>query len=107
MSSVLGNTSRTACASSPCPYCRARSKYGQCPRRVEIRVGVEALDERIGLVPQVALDLELGLGQQVADVVGKLQPTAELVVQGRGGEVRDVSDHARHAHAGRRAAPVP
>jgi hypothetical protein len=32
----------------------------QRARGVEVGVGVEALDERVGLVPQVALDLELG-----------------------------------------------
>ena len=46
----------------------------QRPRRVEVGVGVEARDERVGLVAQVALDLELGLGERVADVVGELQP---------------------------------
>ena len=58
-------------------------EVGQRPRRVEIGVGVEALDEGVRLVPQVALDLELGLGQRVADVVGELQPPAELVVERR------------------------
>ena len=55
----------------------------QRPRRVEVGVGVEALDERVGLVAQVALDLELRLGERVADVVGELQPPAELVAERR------------------------
>ena len=77
----------------------------QRARGVEVGVGVEPLDERVGLVVEVALDLELGLGDRVADVVGGLQPPAELVVQRRCGQVRDVADHARHAHAGVGRAP--
>ena len=72
----------------------------QRARRVEIGVGVEAPDERVGLVPQVALDLELRFGDRVADVVGELQPPAELVAQRQCGQVRDVADHPRHTHAG-------
>ena len=79
-------------------------EVGQRPRRVEIGVGVEALDERVGLVAQVALDLELGLAQRVADVVGELQPAAELVAERRRRQVGDVADHPRHAHAGVRLA---
>ena len=75
-------------------------EVGQRARRVEVGVGVEALDERVGLVAQVALDLELRLGDRVADVVGELQPPAELVVQRRRGQVGDVADHPGHAHAG-------
>ena len=73
----------------------------QRARRVEIGVRVEALDERVGLVAQVAFDLELGLRQRVADVVGVLQAPAELAADRDRGEVRDVADHPRHAHAGR------
>ena len=75
-------------------------EVGQRPRRVEVGVGVEALDERVRLVAEIALDLELGLGDRVADVVGELQSPAELVVERRGREVRDVADHPCHAHAG-------
>ena len=53
----------------------------QRARGVEIGIGVEATDERVGLMAQVALDLELRLGDRVADVVGVLQPPAELIVQ--------------------------
>ena len=72
----------------------------QRARGVEVGVGVEALDERVGLVAQVALDLELRLGDRVADVVGELQPPGELVVQRHGRQVRHVADHPGHAHAG-------
>ena len=75
-------------------------EIGQRARHVEVGVGVEAPDERVGLMPQVALDLELRLGDRVADVVGELQPPAELVAQRQGGQVRYVADHPRHAHAG-------
>src|SRR5712691_13564304 len=61
---------------------------GQRAGRVEIRVGVEASHERIRLVAQVTLDLELGLGEEVANVVRELQPPPELVVERRGGEIR-------------------
>ena len=74
-------------------------EVGQRPRRVEIGVRVEALDEGVRLVAQVALDLELGLGERVADVVGELQPPAELVAERLRREIRDVADHARDAHA--------
>ena len=53
----------------------------QRPRRVEVGVGVEPPDERVGLMPQVALDLELRLRQREADVVGELQSPAELVAE--------------------------
>ena len=53
----------------------------QRARRVEVGVRVEAPDERVGLMAQVALDLELRLRQRVADVVGELQPPAELVAE--------------------------
>ena len=49
---------------------------------------------------QVALDLELRLGDRVADVVRELQPPAELVVQRLRGQVRDVADHPGHTQAG-------
>ena len=51
-------------------------------------------------MPQVALDLELRLGEGVADVVGELQAPAELVAERLGRQIRDVADHARDAHAG-------
>src|SRR5262245_62046675 len=44
-------------------------EIGERPRRVEIGIGVETLDERVGLVTQVALDLELRFGDRVANVV--------------------------------------
>ena len=78
-------------------------EVGQRSRRIEIGVGVEALDEALRLMAQVALDLELGLGEHVADVVRELQPPAELVAERAGGEIRDVADHARDAHAARAA----
>jgi hypothetical protein len=60
-------------------------EVGQRARGVQVGVGVEAFDERVGLVAQVALDLELRLGDGVADVVARslrhcLEPPAELVV---------------------------
>ena len=72
----------------------------QRARGVEVGVGVEAPDERVGLVAQVVLDLELRFGDRVADVVGELQPPAELVAQRQLGQVGDVADHARHPQAG-------
>ncbi len=75
-------------------------EIGQGARRIEIGVGVEAPDERAGLVAQVALDLEFRVGDRVADVVGELQPPAKPVAHRRCGQVRDVADHPRHAHAG-------
>ena len=75
-------------------------EVGQRARGVQVGVGVEALDEGVGLVPQVALDLELRLGDREPDVVARLQPPAELVREGRAGQVGDVADHPGHAHPG-------
>ncbi len=75
-------------------------EVGQRAGDVEVAVGVEPLHERVGLVTQVALDLELRLDDRVADVVGELEPPPELVGQRRAGEIGHVADHAGHAHAG-------
>ena len=80
-------------------------EVAQGPRGVKVGVGVESLDERVRLVAQVALDLELGLGDRVADVAGVLQTPAELLVQACGRKVGDVANHPCHAHAGIRCAP--
>ena len=105
MSSVLAETVASASRERAAAVLPGEVEVGQRARRVEIGVRVEALDERVGLVAQVALDLELRLGQGVADVVGELQPPAELVAERLRRQIRDVADHARDAHAGvRRAA---
>ena len=104
MSSVRADTLRSACVSCAAPVLPREVEVGQRPGRVEIGVGVEALHEGIRLVTQIALDLELGLGEQVANVVGELQAPPELVVERRGGEIGDVSDHAGDAHSRRRRA---
>ena len=76
-------------------------EVGERARGVEVGVGVEPLDERVGLVAQVALDLELRLGDRVADRrLGVLQPPVELLLQRLAGQVGDVADHPGHAHAG-------
>ena len=79
MSSVRADTSRSASRELAAAVLPREIEVGQRPRRVEIGVGVEALDEAVRLVAQVALDLELGLGEHVADVVRELQPPAELL----------------------------
>ena len=73
---------------------------------------VERLQQRaLGRADVHAVDrspLELGIfriGQGVAHVVGKLQPPAELVAERFRGQIGDVSDHPRHAHAGVGLAP--
>ena len=104
MSSVRAETLRSACASCPPPVLPRQVEVGQGPRGVQIGVGVEALHEGVGLMAQVAFDLEFRLGEDITDVVGELQPPAELAFDRRGRQVRDVPDHARHAHARRRRA---
>ena len=74
-------------------------EVGQRPRRIEVGVRIEALHERLGLMPKVVFDLEFRLAQRVADVVSELQPPAELVAQRPGRQIRDVADHPRDAHA--------
>src|SRR5215510_4859128 len=54
-------------------------EVSQRPGGVEVGVRIEALDERIGLMTQVVFDLKFGLPQNVANVIGKLQPSAEFV----------------------------
>ena len=103
ISSVRAETPSSARVERAAAVLPREVEIGQRARRVEVGVGVEPPDERVGLVAQVALDLELRLGDRVADVVGELQPPAELVVERRRGQVRDVADHPRDAHAGDRA----
>jgi len=64
-------------------------------REIEIRVGVEALHERDALVAQITLDLEVGI-ERKGGIGAVLQPTAELAVQSRVGQIGDVRAHARH-----------
>ena len=81
ISSVRAETSRSARAERSVAVLSREIEIRQRARRVEIGVGVEPRHERVGLMAQVALDLELRLGQRVADVVGELQPPAELVAE--------------------------
>ncbi len=75
-------------------------------RRVQVGVGVEATHERVRLMAEIAFDLELGLGQRVAKVIGELQPPPELIRQPLGRQVGDVADHASDTHSRDRAVPV-
>ena len=52
------------------------------PRQVEIRVGVEAVDEGRALVAQIGFDLEIGVEAE-GRLVAVLQVAAELPVQRR------------------------
>ena len=79
-------------------------EVGQRTRRVQISVRIEPPDERVRLVPEVVFDLELGVGQGVANVVGELQAPSELGAERHRGQIRDVANHPRHAHAGVRLA---
>ena len=99
ISSVRAEIPSSARASDPSAVLPREIEIGQRPRRVDVRVGVEPLDERVGLVAEVALDLELRLGDRVANVVGELKSPAELVTQSLRRQIRDVADHSRHAHA--------
>ncbi len=99
MSSVLARSGRTALARLPPPVLTRQVEIRQRPRHVEIRIRVEPLDERVGLVAQVALDLEFGIREHVTDVVGRLQAAVELRPQRGRREVGDVADHPRDAHA--------
>ena len=82
------------------PVLARQIEIGQRARGVEVGVRIEPPDEAVRLVAQVALDLELGVGQRVADVVGELQPARELVAERLRRQIRDVADHAGDAHAG-------
>ena len=105
MSSVRADTAAHRVLQTAAAVLPRQIEIGERPRRVEIGVRVEALHEALGLVPQVVLDLELGLGERVADVVGELQAAAELGADRDGGEIRHVAEHPGHAHAGVRRAP--
>ena len=61
--------------------------------QIEIRVGVEPLDEADALVAQIALHLEIGVERE-RRIVAVLEPAAELAVQRRVRQVRDVRAHA-------------
>jgi len=56
-------------------------EVGQRARRVEVGVGVEALDERVGLIAQIVLDLEFRFTERVANIVSELQSPRELCAQ--------------------------
>ena len=105
MSSVRAHTVRSASVSEPSPVLPGEIEISQRARGVEIGVRIEAPDEHISLVAQIVLDLELGVGEREPDVVRELQPPPELVGQRHGGQIGDVADHARHAHARVRRAP--
>ena len=99
ISSVRAETLRSALRQRSVAVLPREIEVRQRPRRVEVGVRVEPRHERVGLMPQVALDLELRLRQRVADVVGELQPPAELVAEPLRRQVGDVADHPRDAHA--------
>src|SRR6185437_7646410 len=65
---------------------------------VEIRVGVEAVDENVALMAQIALDLKVGV-EAVSNFAPVLQIAAELAVQRRLGQISDMRRHARDAEA--------
>ena len=59
ISSVRAETPASARGQRPAAVLPGEVEVGQRARRVEVGVGVEPPDERVGLVAQVALDLEL------------------------------------------------
>ena len=65
------------------------------PGDIQVRIGVEAVDEGDPLVAQVAFHLEVGV-ETVGDGVAVLQPAAEPPVQRHLRHVGDVRRHARH-----------
>ena len=73
---------------------------------VEVGVGVEAVDERLALVAQVALDLKLHVEVVGLAVRGVLFPPAEFAVHRGVGDVGDVGHHARDREADARAAAL-
>ena len=68
------------------------------PRQVEIRVGVEAVDEDDTLVAEIGIDLEVGVETE-GRLVAVLEIPPELAMQRIVGEVSDVGGHARHGEA--------
>src|SRR5687768_4392879 len=58
------------------PMLTREIEVGESAGGVEVRVCVEAFHKGIRLVAQITLDLELGLSQAVADIVGGLQTPA-------------------------------
>ena len=63
-------------------------------RQIEIRIGVEALDERAALVAQIGFDLEVGVERE-RRIVAVLELAAELAMQRGVREIGDVRAHAR------------
>ena len=61
---------------------------------VEIRVGVEPVDEGRTLIAQIALDLEIGVEAE-GELLAVLQVAAEFAVQRRFLQVSDVRRHPR------------
>ena len=97
MSSVLAETLRNAAARPPA---RMPGEIEICERSRDIEIGVrvEPLDE--GPPDRaVVLDLELRIGQRIANVVRELQPSTELFAERHRQRIRDVADHTRHAHS--------
>ena len=70
------------------------------PGDVEIGIGVEAVDKGAALVPQIALDLEIGV-EAVGHRAPILQVAAELAVQGGFREIGDMRRHAGHGEPAR------
>ena len=68
---------------------------------VEVRVGVEAVDELAAAIAQVALHFEIHVEAE-AEVLLAAQAAAELLAHGIVAHVGDVADHARHGEAARR-----
>src|SRR5664280_1883747 len=67
-------------------------------RQIEIRIGVETLDERDALVAQVRFDLEIRI-ERKCWILAVLEFTAEFPVQRYIGQVGDMRAHARHGEA--------
>ena len=102
--SVSASTGAKACSSEPCGG--GQVEVVERARDVEVGVGVEAVDEALALVAQVALDLELHV-EGVRGVVGRARPApAELLVHALVGQVGDVRHHARDGQAHARAAAL-
>ena len=72
-------------------------------RDVEVRVCVEAVDEALALMAQVALDLELDVERVGVAGGGVFFAAAEFAVHGRVGDVGDVGHHAGDGEADARA----
>ena len=68
------------------------------PRHVEIRIGIETIDEAHALMPQIEFDLEIGVEAE-RQPFAVLQHAAEFALQRGFGKIRDVRRHARDRQA--------